>query len=151
MKADADYAEGIFVGYRWYTTKQVKPLYPFGYGLSYTQFQYSDLQAKPGKDAVEVSFTLSNTGDMDAEEVAQVYIARPQSAIERPAIELKGFKRIALKKGESQTVTLSIPMDKLRHWDEAKGGWALEAGPAVVYAGCSSDNLPLKAEITLAR
>ncbi len=151
MKADADYAEGIFVGYRWYTTKQVKPLYPFGYGLSYTQFQYSDLQAKPGKDAVEVSFTLSNTGDMDAEEVAQVYIARPQSAIERPAIELKGFKRIALKKGESQTVTLSIPMDKLRHWDEAQGGWALEAGPAVVYAGCSSDNLPLKAEITLSR
>lgn len=151
MKADADYAEGIFVGYRWYTTKQVKPLYPFGYGLSYTQFQYSDLQAKPGKDAVEVSFTLSNTGDMDAEEVAQVYIARPQSAIERPAIELKGFKRIALKKGESQTVTLSIPMDKLRHWDEAQGGWALETGPAVVYAGCSSDNLPLKAEITLSR
>ena len=151
MKADADYAEGIFVGYRWYTTKQVKPLYPFGYGLSYTQFQYSDLQAKAGKDAIEVSFTLSNTGAMDAEEVAQVYIARPQSAIERPAIELKGFKRIALKKGESQTVTLSIPMEKLRHWDEAQGGWALEAGPAVVYAGNSSDNLPLKQEITLAR
>ncbi len=151
MKADADYAEGIFVGYRWYTTKQVKPLYPFGYGLSYTQFQYSDLQAKAGKDAIEVSFTLSNTGAMDAEEVAQVYIARPQSAIERPAIELKGFKRIALKKGESQTVTLSIPMEKLRHWDEAQGGWSLEAGPAVVYAGNSSDNLPLKQEITLAR
>ena len=151
MKADADYAEGILVGYRWYTTKQVKPLYPFGYGLSYTQFQYSDLQAKPGKDAIEVSFTLNNAGGMDAEEVAQVYIARPQSAIERPAIELKGFKRIALKKGESQTVSLSIPLEKLRHWDEAQNGWALEEGPAVVYVGCSSDNLPLKQNINVAR
>ena len=84
MKADADYAEGIFVGYRWYTTKQVKPLYPFGYGLSYTQFQYSDLQAKAGKDAIEVSFTLSNTGAMDAEEVAQVLHRTPAIGYRTP-------------------------------------------------------------------
>lgn len=151
MKADADYAEGIFVGYRWFATKNVKPLYAFGHGLSYTQFQYGDLQAKAGKESVEVSFTLSNTGDMDAEEVAQVYVARPQSAVERPAIELKGFERIALKKGESRKVTLSIPVEKLRHWDEARNAWTVEEGPAVVYVGSASDNLPLQQEIAIAR
>lgn len=85
------------MGYRWYATKNISPLYPFGHGLSYANFQYSALQAKINKSQVDVSFTLDNIGKMNAEEVAQVYITRPQSAIERPAHELKGFQRVAPK------------------------------------------------------
>lgn len=149
QKAEADYAEDIFVGYRWYATKNISPLYPFGHGLSYANFQYSALQAKINKSQVDVSFTLDNIGKMNAEEVAQVYITRPQSAIERPAHELKGFQRVALKAGESKEITISIPLEQLCHWDEKKHGWTFEEGPAIIRVGSSSENLPLNTEINL--
>ena len=86
---------------------------------------------------------------MDAEEVAQVYITRPQSGVKRPAYELKGFQRIALKAGESKEITISIPLEQLCHWDEKKHDWAFEEGPAIVRVGSSSENLPLDTEINL--
>ncbi len=149
LSAETDYAEGIFVGYRWYTTQDIAPLYPFGHGLSYTDFNYSDLQVQLNKEEIAVSFTLHNAGEMDAEEVSQVYVGRPQSDIERPAYELKGFQRIALKAGEEKEVTLSIPLEQLRHWDEAQHQWAFETGPALIMVGGSSQELPLEAEIDL--
>lgn len=146
--ADADYAEGLLVGYRWFTTKQVAPMYPFGYGLTYGDFAYTDAQATVKGDNIEVSFTLSNQG-AEAEEVAQVYVSRPESKVERPAYELKGFSRVALKAGEQQRVTICIPKESLRHWDEAKHGWTVEPGKVVLHVGCSSATLPLQAEVNI--
>lgn len=149
QKSEADYAEDIFVGYRWYDTKNITPLYPFGHGLSYACFKYTNLQAKINKHQVDISFTLSNTGKMIAEEVAQVYIARPQSAIVRPNHELKGFKRVELKTGESRKITIPIPLERLCHWDEKNREWAFEEGPAIICVGGSSKDLPLSTEIKL--
>lgn len=148
-KADAPYTEGLLVGYRWFTTKQVQPLYPFGYGLTYGDFQYADASAVVAKDAIEVTFTLVNKGTRAAEEVAQAYVSRPDSKVERPAVELKGFQRVALQPGASQQVTISIPREQLRHWDEAQHAWAIESGRVVLHVGSSSVTLPLQAEVAI--
>ncbi len=148
-KADADYSEDIFVGYRWYTTKNVKPMYAFGFGLSYVPFKYSNLNAKVEGENIEVTFDLANQGNMEAEEVSQVYIGRPESKVERPKYELKGFKRTAVKAGETTKITISIPKDRLRHWNEFQHAWNVEGGKAVIYVGGSSDNLPLQATVEI--
>lgn len=148
-KADADYAEGLLVGYRWFTTKQVKTMYPFGFGLTYGQFAYSDAKATAGKESVEVTFTLSNNGQCQAEEVCQVYVSRPDSKIERPAYELKGFSRVCLDAAQQQTVTISIPREAFRHWDETAHQWAIESGKAILRIGGSSEDLPISAEVNL--
>ena len=148
-KADADYAEGLLVGYRWFTTKQVKTMYPFGFGLTYGQFAYSDAKATASKEAVEVSFTLSNNGQCQAEEVCQVYVSRPESKIERPAYELKGFSRVCLDAAQQQTVTITIPREAFRHWDETTHQWAIESGKAILRIGGSSEDLPISAEVNL--
>lgn len=148
-RADAEYSEGIFVGYRWYTTKNVKPMYAFGYGLSYVPFQYANLNASVEDETIEVTFDLSNRGQQEADEVAQVYIARPDSKVERPKYELKGFKRVAVQAGQTTKVTISIPKEQLRHWNEFQHAWNVEKGKAVIYVGGSSDNLPLQTSIEL--
>ena len=142
----ARYAEEDLVGYRWYDNKGMSPAYPFGFGLSYAQFQYSDLMLTPTVGGVEVRFVLTNTSDVDAEEVAQVYVSRPHSHIARPVKELKGFQRVALKAGERKTVTVTLRRCDLCHWDEAAQAWMLEPGKIQVSVGGSSDNLPLKGE-----
>jgi len=148
-KADADYSEGIFVGYRWYTTKNVKPMYPFGYGLSYVNFKYSNLAAQVEGENIEVTFDLANQGGMEADEVAQVYIARPDSKVERPKYELKGFQRVVVPGGQTTKVTISIPKENLRHWNEFQHAWNVESGKAVIYVGGSSADLPLQTTIEL--
>ena len=148
-KADAEYSEGIFVGYRWYTTKNVKPMYPFGYGLSYVNFQYANLNADVQEDTIEVTFDLSNRGQQEADEVAQVYIARPDSKVERPKYELKGFKRVAVQAGQTTKVTISIPKENLRHWNEFQHAWNVEGGKAVIYVGSSSADLPLQTTVEI--
>ncbi|MBQ6038994.1 MAG: glycoside hydrolase family 3 C-terminal domain-containing protein [Bacteroidaceae bacterium] len=148
-RADAEYSEGIFVGYRWYTTKNVKPMYAFGYGLSYVPFQYANLNASVEDETIEVTFDLSNRGQQEADEVAQVYIARPDSKVERPKYELKGFKRVAVQAGQTTKVTISIPKEQLRHWNEFQHAWNVEKGKAVIYVGGSSDNLPLQTSVEL--
>ena len=132
----ADYAEQDLVGYRWYDQKHVAPAYHFGHGLSYATFVYSDLSVKPTTEGFDVSFTLTNTSDRDAEEVAQVYVSRSIK-------ELKGFQRVALKAGERKVVTIPIRRSDLRHWDEATQTWMLEPGNITFLVGGSSDNLPL--------
>ena len=139
----ADYAEQDLVGYRWYDEKQVVPAYPFGHGLSYATFEYSDLNVKPTAEGFDVSFKLTNTSNCDAEEVAQVYVSRPASHIKRPVKELKGFRRIALKAGECQTVNIAIRRTDLCHWDEASQTWMYELGSINFLIGGSSDKLPL--------
>ena len=132
----ADYAEQDLVGYRWYDQKHVAPAYPFGFGLSYATFVYSDLNVKSTAEGFDVSFTLTNASDRDAEEVAQVYVSRSIK-------ELKGFRRVALKAGERKVVTIPIRRTDLCHWDETTQTWTLEPGDITVLVGGSSDNLPL--------
>ena len=139
----ANYAEESLVGYRWYDRKQVPVAYPFGFGLSYAQFVYSNLEVQPTSEGFDVKFDLANTSSVDAEEVAQVYVSRPSSKIERPVKELKGFQRIALKAGERRTVTIPVRCADLCHWDESSQSWMLESGAMTVLVGGSSDSLPL--------
>ena len=145
----ANYAEEDLVGYRWFDQKKAAVAYPFGFGLSYAKFQYSDLKVKPVGENLEVSFMLTNRSAIDAEEVAQVYISRQKSAISRPVKELKGFHRVALKAGERQHVTIPIRRADLCHWDEAAQAWKFEPGKMTVLVGGSSDNLVLKAKTQL--
>ena len=145
----ADYAEGIFVGYRWYDTKHVPVQYPFGHGLSYTTFNYSDLQVKADNEKLYVELNLSNTGKSSGEEVVQIYVSRPDSKIERPLKELKGFQRVALQADESKSVKIEIPLEKLRHWDEAANDWKLEPGAVEVQAGGSSQDIKLNQTIDI--
>lgn len=140
----AKYAEELLVGYRWYDCHDVEVAYPFGHGLSYATFQYSNLKVMPTFDGFDVSFTLANNTQFEGEEVAQVYVSRPTSHIERPEKELKGFQRVALKRGESKTVTIPIRRSDLCHWDEMAQSWMMEPGKLDVYVGGSSDNLPIK-------
>ena len=145
----ANYAEQSLVGYRWYDSKNVAVAYPFGYGLSYATFQYSGLAVQPTTEGFDVSFTLENTSDCKAEEVAQVYVSRPTSRVERPVKELKVFRRVALKAGERRTVVIPIRCADLCHWDESAQTWLLEPGNMTVLVGGSSDNLPLKQNTTI--
>jgi len=145
----ANYAEEDLVGYRWYDEKKVAVAYPFGFGLSYAKFQYSDLKVKTVGDGLEVSFMLTNRSAIDAEEVAQVYISHEQSAISRPVKELKGFHRVSLKAGESQHIIIPIRHTDLCHWDEAAQDWKLESGKMTVLVGGSSDKLVLKTNTKL--
>ena len=146
QKLIANYAEEDMVGYRWYDCKNVPVAYPFGYGLSYTNFQYSDIKITPTAEGLDVHFMLTNTSSIDAEEVTQVYVSRPLSNIERPVKELKGFKRVALKAGERKEITIPIRRNDLCHWDEAAQTWMLEPGKAIIQIGGSSKDLPLHLE-----
>ena len=139
----ANYAEEALVGYRWYDDKKASVAYPFGFGLSYAQFDYSNLQVTPTADGFDVSFLLKNTSDCDAEEVSQVYVSRPESHITRPVKELKGFRRISLKAGQQLAVTIPVRRADMCHWDEAAQAWMLEPGNITVLVGGSSDNLKL--------
>ena len=138
----AEYAEQDLVGYRWYEQKHVTPAYPFGYGLSYATFDYSALNVKPTTEGFDVCFTLSNTSDRDAEEVAQVYVAGKIK-------ELKGFQRVALKAGERKAVTIPIRRSDLCHWDETTQTWRLEPDDVTILVGGSSDHLLLTSKQTL--
>jgi beta-glucosidase len=145
----ANYAEESLVGYRWYDAKQAPVAYPFGFGLSYATFQYSDLEVQPTAEGFNVRFELSNHSTVDAEEVAQVYVSRPSSRIERPIKELKGFQRVALKAGEKKTITIPVRRTDLCHWDASAQTWMLEPGRITILVGGSSDHLPLITETTL--
>ena len=142
----ANYAEESLVGYRWYDQKQAPVAYPFGFGLSYATFRYDQLAVQPTAAGFDVRFQLRNVSSVDAEEVAQVYVSRPSSSIERPVKELKGFQRVALKAGESKTVTIPVRRSDLCHWDASAQTWVLEPGTIDIHVGGSSNNLPLKAE-----
>ncbi len=140
-KPESHYTEGSLVGYRWFDTKNVKPMYAFGHGLSYSEFEYGPVKVTSNKDGIKVSFRLSNTGGMAADEVVQLYVSRPESSVEWPEKELKAFKRVSLKAGESKKVVLSIASEDLRYWNVEKNGWDLETGRIDILLGSSSDDI----------
>lgn len=146
----ADYKEDLLVGYRWYETKNVAVKYPFGHGLSYSAFEYSALSVKHEDNGdVRVTFSVKNTGNHDAEEVAQVYVSRPDSKILRPKKELKAFCRIAVAAGKSEKVDVTIDHRDLQHWDATSNDWQLEKGAALISVGTSSADIRLKGDISL--
>ena len=148
-KPVSKYTEGSLVGYRWFDTKNVKPMYAFGHGLSYVDFEYGAVKAKADKKAVKVTFTLTNKGNMAADEVVQLYVARPEATVEWPAKELKAFDRVSLAAGETKTVTLEIPVKDLRYWNVDKNAWDLEHGKLVLLLGAASDDIRQQAEVTI--
>lgn len=144
------YSEGIFMGYRGYDKSGIKPLYPFGYGLSYTTFAYDNLIVeKNGVNRVKVTFDISNTGKMDAAEVAQVYVHDVKSSVPRPYKELKGYEKVFLKKGETKRVTIELEDDAFSYYDMDKQRFVVEKGDFEILVGTSSECLPLKGSITL--
>ena len=140
-KPESRYTEGILVGYRWYDTKNVPVMYAFGHGLSYVDFEYGDLTCKKNKKEYKVSFDLTNTGDMEADEVAQLYVRRIDSQVERPLKELEAFERVTLKAGETKTVTLTFPVEELAHWDMEVNDWVIEKGKFEILVGSASDDI----------
>ena len=148
-KPVSKYTEGFLVGYRWFDTKNVKPMYAFGHGLSYVDFEYGAVKAAAKKDVVKVTFTLTNKGGMAADEVVQLYVARPEAKVEWPAKELKAFDRVSLAAGETKTVTLEIPVKDLRYWNVDTNAWDLEHGKLVLLVGSASDDIRQQAEVTI--
>lgn len=143
----AVYSEDLLVGYRWFDTKEKPVRYPFGYGLSYTTFEYSDIAVNKekfsAKDNIEVTFTLTNSGSADADEIAQLYVHRIDATVEWPYKELKAFQRVSLKAGESESVTLSIPVEQLKYWNEEIHDWSLENGQIELLLGANAGDIRL--------
>ncbi|MER6133215.1 glycoside hydrolase family 3 C-terminal domain-containing protein [Streptomyces sp. NPDC001815] len=138
------YSEGIHVGYRWYDAKGVRPLFPFGYGLSYTSFAYGDLRVERTGDGLEVSFTVRNTGRRDGVDVPQVYVGpSPDLQVDQAVRVLGGYQRLALKAGESRRVTVRVDERTLSSWDPKRHGWVLGTGRRTVWVGASSGELRL--------
>ncbi|TCD69223.1 hypothetical protein EIP91_008326 [Steccherinum ochraceum] len=135
------YNEGIFVGYRGYEIKKVEPLFPFGYGLSYTTFKYADLKVpkETGDDSLTITFTVENTGKVDGKETAQVYVKDNDASLPRPVKELKAFTKVTLKAGEKQSVSVTLNVTDLGFWDSRKGTWVAEEGTFDVIVAPSSD------------
>ena len=148
-KPESHYTEGSLVGYRWFDTKGVKPMYAFGHGLSYVNFFYGNLRAKVSSKAVTLKIALINEGKMPADEVVQVYVSRPGSAVEWPVKELKAFKRVSMGAGETKTVKLEIPLDDLRYWNEATSAWELEHGELKLLVGSASDDIRLSTIVNI--
>ena len=146
------YEDKLMVGYRYWTTTGKHPLFPFGYGLSYTTFSFSKLvvpdSAKSGS-TVTVSFNVSNTGKVAGAEVAQVYISDPSATVKRPERELKGFKKVSLNPGEIKNITVELDARAFSYWDETTHGWKIDPGKFVVRVGDSSEHTPLQADVTL--
>ena len=146
------YREGIFTGYRGYEHNQVQPLFPFGYGLSYTTFSYSGLEVKVDdrkKGDVTVRFSVRNDGKREGAEVVQLYVSDPKSGEPRPVKELKGFEKVNLKPGETQTVTLKLTQDDFSYFSSKKRKWVFEKGDFVIRVGASSQDIRLEETIRL--
>jgi beta-glucosidase len=141
------YPEGVFIGYRWFEKQAIEPMFSFGHGLSYTSFEYSDMQLsaknmQPGGN-LEVSVTVKNTGDLAGAEVVQLYLSDKEASVERPAKELKGFAKVWLEPGQSQVVTMPLKQRDLSFWDTPNNDWKAEAGEFEVHIGASHGDIRL--------
>jgi len=149
------YSEGVFLGYRHFDRSATKPLFAFGYGLSYTTFEYSRLSVTPQtgnlNEPVTVSFDVRNTGHRQAAEVAELYVGDAHSSVPRPAKELKGFAKVNLKPGEISRVTLKLDRRAFSFYDVTKKDWSAEPGDFTILVGGSSDSIQLQSKFTLAR
>ncbi|MFD6354254.1 glycoside hydrolase family 3 N-terminal domain-containing protein [Nocardia tengchongensis] len=144
-----DYREGIFIGYRWYETRDLPVAFPFGHGLTYTTFTYSDLDVFVEGNTATAQFTITNTGECEAAEIAQVYIADPESELARPVHELKGFARIHLAPGESRRLSIELDRRAFAYWHPGKSSWHVEAGEFIVQVGASSADIRVAQTIHL--
>ena len=140
---NVEYREGLYIGYRYYETAHVPVRYPFGYGLSYTTFAYSDLKA----DADKVTFTITNTGSRAGAEIAQLYVAKADAAVFRPEKELKGFAKVFLQAGECKTVTIPLDDKAFRYWNVKTDRWETEGGSYQLLVGASVQDIRLRAEV----
>lgn len=147
------YDEGILVGYRWFDTKNVEPLYPFGYGLSYTNFSLSNLKTDKSdyglNDTITVEVSVENTGEVSGKEVVQVYVSKPESKVERAAQELKGFSKVEVDAGSTKNTTVEIPVKELAFYNVDTKSWEVEKGAYTIQVGNSSRNILSKVQITI--
>jgi beta-glucosidase len=146
------YSEGLLVGYRWFDTKKIEPQFPFGFGLSYTTFKYSDLKLVPGpgtNDLVEAQFNIENTGDRAGAEIAELYVHENDPHLTRPEKELKGFRRVYLQPGERQTVTIPLGQTAFGYYDPAQKSWVAQKDQFTILVGSSSQDIRLDADFSL--
>ena len=149
---EVHYGEGIYVGYRYYDKKNLAPLFPFGHGLSFTTFGYSDLKVigqKSIHDPLTVSLRVTNTGQVGGKEVVQVYVTDKESSLARPPKELKAFAKVNLQPGESKTVAFTLDFRSFAFYDPRKANWVAEAGDFEILVGSSSRDIRLSETITL--
>jgi beta-glucosidase len=147
------YDEGLLVGYRYFDTTNIEPLFPFGHGLSYTQFAYSNLKITPSTSSdnqvATVECDVQNTGSRDGAEVIQLYVHQEKPALPRPAKELKGFRKIMLKAGETKTIQIRLDRSAFAYYDPSKPGWVAEKGDFTLMLGSSSRDIRLQDKFTL--
>lgn len=145
-----NYEEGIYVGYRHFDKANLDVSYPFGYGLSYTNFEYNNMNVTLANDTINIAVTIKNTGNQAGKEVVQIYVSKPNSSIDRPTQELKAFaKTRSLNPGETEDILIKIPVSELSYWDEQKAAWALEKGVYSIKSGASSRAIKLTKEINI--
>jgi len=152
--ATVQYKEGILVGYRWFDTKDIEPLFPFGHGLSYTTFAYDKLEVAPGDNdgqgpTATVKLELANTGELAGAEVVQVYVADVAASLPRPAKELKGFAKVALEPGQRTTVEIPLPITAFAFYEPGRRGWLAEPGEFEILVGSSSRDIRLQGTFAL--
>lgn len=149
------YEEGLLVGYRWFDTKKIEPLFPFGFGLSYTSFKYSSLRLTASSDpkgpVAVAQLEIENTGSRDGGEVAQLYVHQEQPGLPRPVKELKGFLKVYLKAGEKQTVSIPLERSAFAYYDPEKKGWIAERGDFAILIGSSSRDIRLEGKFHLSQ
>ena len=147
VNGQVQYAEGVLVGYRWYDAKQIAPLFPFGYGLSYTTFSFSNLIVAPQpatyNSTITVDADVANTGSRAGAEVVQLYLGDPATTGEPPR-QLEGFQKVMLQPGQTQHVHFTLDPRAFSYWDEQTNGWVVANGTYQVLVGDSSRNLPLQ-------
>jgi len=143
------YDEGVFIGYRWYSTQNIPVLYPFGYGLSYTSFELSGAKLSKHGQNYRVSVSLKNTGDRAGAEVVQLYVSDPEASVERPVRELKGFQKVYLEPGEIRAISFTLTPRDLSFFDAESHSWKAEPGEFHALVGTSSENLPIDLPFTL--
>ncbi len=147
IEGKVNYDEGLLVGYRWFDTKNIEPQAPFGFGLSYTRFEYANLKVNKREfakdDLMVLNFDLKNCGERAGAEVVQVYVADLESSVERPSKELRAFTKVGLQPGEVKQVSIEIPVSRLAFYDETLGGWNIEAGGFELMIASSSRKIEL--------
>jgi beta-glucosidase len=144
------YKEGLFMGYRYYDKSGVKPLFPFGFGLSYTTFQYENMRVEKGAEGmVNVKLDVTNTGERAGNEIIQAYVHDVESSLPRPVKELKAFAKVFLKPGETGEVTMELNRDAFMYYNPAKKQWVLEPGRFDILVGASSQDIRLEDGINL--
>jgi len=153
FNAGATTTMDYYLGYRWFDNKKVAPLFPFGFGLSYSTFQYSNLQV-PCSDVtkngvVQVKVDVTNTGTLKGDEVAFLFVSYPGTAARRPVKELKAFYRVTLDPGQSKRITIPLRVADLKYWSSTSNSWVVDAGTVQIQVGPSSATLPLMDTMTV--